>query len=88
MKVVAAKIKNLECYDSPVENNYGDFIRFKISVDISKQLIKEIHVRFDGKQMWVLLKYESLPFYCYCCRMIGHFFKGCVKFDRNSEESR
>lgn len=42
VKMVAWKIGTLECYDSPTINNYGDFVRFKVAIDISKPLMKGI----------------------------------------------
>lgn len=48
---ITRKLGVLECYNSPIDNNDGDFIRFKISVDISKPIIKGIHIWFNGDQM-------------------------------------
>ncbi|KAL8493783.1 hypothetical protein ACS0TY_024809 [Phlomoides rotata] len=82
LKTLARKIGNLEAFDPPA-NNLGSFLRFKVDIDIDKPFKKGLTIRFDGREMWIPIKYESLPNYCFCCGLVGHSFKFCDNYDRN-----
>ncbi|KAL8524385.1 hypothetical protein ACS0TY_014100 [Phlomoides rotata] len=76
------KVGFLEAFDPP-ENNLGAFLRFKVDIDIEKPLKKGLKIRLGGEEMWVPIKYESLPNYCFCYGTIGHQLRGCDRYDRN-----
>lgn len=80
---LAQRIGKLEAYDPPIAHNFGNYVRFKVEIDISKPLLKGLKIRFGGEVLWIPLKYESLPFYCFCCGLVGHSFRMCDEYDKN-----
>lgn len=46
-------------------------------MDINSPLKTGVRVMFEGETMWLPIKYESLPIYCYGCGILGHSVKTC-----------
>lgn len=59
------------------ENYAGSFMRFKVMVDITEPLLRGIMLKTDEGTVWIPLKYESLPIYCFGCGIIGHQTRNC-----------
>ncbi|KAL5851494.1 hypothetical protein ACOSQ3_006612 [Xanthoceras sorbifolium] len=57
----------------------GKFLRIRVAIDIQKPLKRVLQVKLEGmmEEKTLLLKYERLPEYCFCCRLLGHGFKEC-----------
>ncbi|KAK6120279.1 hypothetical protein DH2020_045970 [Rehmannia glutinosa] len=53
----------------------GRFLRIKVSIDITKPLIRIIHADVHGQKRAIFLKYERLPDFCFHCGIIGHILK-------------
>ncbi|KAL8473699.1 hypothetical protein ACS0TY_030517 [Phlomoides rotata] len=83
LRSIAARIGALEVFEPPGELNVGSYLRFKVEIDVSKPLTRGLKVRVKGEEQWIPIKYESLPFYCFCCGKVGHNFKACDLYDRN-----
>lgn len=64
---------------------FGKFLRMKINVDISKPLKRGMSVLVGGVKLWLPIKYEGLPIFCYNCGMIGHTLKLCDAIDHSEE---
>ncbi|KAL5753227.1 hypothetical protein ACOSQ2_023734 [Xanthoceras sorbifolium] len=58
---------------------FGKFLRVKVSIDVTKPLKRVLRVKLDGSkaEKMLLLKYERMPEYCFCCGLIGHPFREC-----------
>lgn len=41
-------------------------------MDLTKPLIRETNISFEGEKRWVMFKYEQLPLFCFYCGKIGH----------------
>ncbi|TXG72706.1 hypothetical protein EZV62_001285 [Acer yangbiense] len=64
--------------DNEVSGNFlGWYLRVIIIVDVLKPLKRGLVVAIgdDGEECSVLLCYERLPNFCYCCGRIGHLAK-------------
>ncbi|KAL8469720.1 hypothetical protein ACS0TY_032531 [Phlomoides rotata] len=73
----------LEVFE-PLEGlNLRSYLRFKVAINITKPLLKGLKIKIREKEKWILIKYESLLFYYFCCGMIDHNFRGCENYDRN-----
>lgn len=56
----------------------GEFLRARVTMDISKPLPRCSKLRSDGKQIgMVSLKYECLPNFCYWCNWVTHGERDC-----------
>ncbi|KAL8470906.1 hypothetical protein ACS0TY_033475 [Phlomoides rotata] len=53
----ADRIGVIEAFDPP-ENNLGNYMRFKVEVDIQKPLCRGLRIRAGGGQMWIPWKFE------------------------------
>ncbi|KAL8529777.1 hypothetical protein ACS0TY_007001 [Phlomoides rotata] len=42
-----------------------EYVRIKVEIDITKPLRKGLNVRFDGDVLWIPIKYEALPTFCF-----------------------
>lgn len=67
---------------------WGDSLRIKILVDISKPLHKGIWIDPGGNQgnTWIQIKYERLPDFCYGCDRIGHTIKDSLLDQKDLED--
>ncbi|KAL8481739.1 hypothetical protein ACS0TY_028039 [Phlomoides rotata] len=80
---IAHQLRELKVFEPPDGFNLSSYLWFKVAVDITKPLLRGLKLRFNGDALWVPIKYESLPFYCFCCGVIGHNFKFGESYDRN-----
>lgn len=53
-------ITNIVCID-PTSYLFGKYVRVKIAVDITKPLIKGVHVVIGDEKLWLPTKFEALP---------------------------
>lgn len=49
--VVASKVGTLESFVSLTDYNYGEFVHFKVAINITKPLMRGTYVRSDDNQM-------------------------------------
>lgn len=58
---------------------WGPSLRIRVNIDISKPLRRGIKfcVENNPKELWVEIKYERLPDFCFFCGLIGHTHKDC-----------
>lgn len=85
-KAMAKKLGALVAFD-PSLDFFGKYIRMKVEMNISKPLKRGLAVVVGGEQLWLPLKYEGLPLFCYNCGMIGHTFKACEGIDHLEEHN-
>ena len=56
----------------------GEFLRVRVSMDITKPLPRCCKLKCDGKHIgWALLKFERLPNFCNWCGRVNHVEKDC-----------
>ena len=78
--------KVIEVADPEDDGNRGEFLRVRISIDISKPLPRCRKLWYEGKQIgWVGLKYERLPNFCYWCGRLSHVERDCELWIRGKE---
>ncbi|XVF23598.1 hypothetical protein REPUB_Repub13aG0053100 [Reevesia pubescens] len=69
---------------------WGRFLRFKVSIDVGKPMIRGVWVT-DGltkEKYFTKLKYERLPNLCFWCGCLGHVDKDCESKDADVNSSR
>lgn len=71
-----------------IDDFFGDYIRVKIAIDITKQLKKILRIQQEnGKEILVGKVYKKLPDYYFCCGYIGHQYRGCTKYKSRPKEN-
>lgn len=59
----------------------GEFVRIRISIDITQPLEKILFLKQEGDaDILMPVVYERLPDFYFCFRVIGHQFKECAKY--------
>lgn len=58
---------------------WGQFLRVKIRVDLTKPLMRGRRLKVQGVSMWVDFQYEQLPRICFSCGVVKHGATGCMK---------
>ncbi|KAL2894912.1 hypothetical protein RDABS01_010821 [Bienertia sinuspersici] len=74
-------------FDSSDPFGYRRFMRYRVDLDISKQLMKGMKIQVGKVQKWVDFKYEKLPEICYPCGLFGHSAKDYGLYDEEIPES-
>jgi hypothetical protein len=58
---------------------WGEFLRVRVMVDLTKPLLRGRRLKIQGKSFWVRFQYEQLPRICFECGVIKHRKGGCPK---------
>jgi hypothetical protein len=58
---------------------WGEFLRVKIQIDLTKPLPRGRKLKYEGELTWITFKYERLPKFCFHCGVISHGEEGCLK---------
>jgi hypothetical protein len=62
---------------------WGEYLRVRICLDISKPLVRGRVLKLNGEISWVAFQYEQLPRFCFQCGIICHGEGGCIVRRRN-----
>ncbi|KAL9417008.1 hypothetical protein AB3S75_040075 [Citrus x aurantiifolia] len=84
---VIGKVKEVET-DAAGEC-FGQFLRLRISIDITKPLKKIIELEQeeeDADDIPMRVMYERLPDFCFCYGRIGHQYRECVYYKFQSKD--
>ncbi|KAL9411051.1 hypothetical protein AB3S75_044765 [Citrus x aurantiifolia] len=68
---------------------FGQFLRMRISVDITTPLKKLIELEQEGEEeedIPMRVMYERLPDFCFCCGRIGHQYRERVHYKSQSKD--
>ncbi|KAL8537661.1 hypothetical protein ACS0TY_012695 [Phlomoides rotata] len=85
IEVVAGRLGHLVAYENPNPLDPNEFLRLKVKIDVTKPLRHGLNIYFDGEKLYIPFTYEALPAFCFCCGVIGHFYKSCKYVDRDLE---
>jgi hypothetical protein len=61
------------------EASWGEYLRVKVLIDLSKPLAKGRMLHLQDSSTWVACKYEKLPKFCFTCGLIKHGRMGCER---------
>ncbi|XP_059458415.1 uncharacterized protein LOC132188014 [Corylus avellana] len=56
---------------------WGEFLRVRIKVNVSKPLAKGRTLKVRGQAIWIAFQYERIPRFCFSCGVISHGRSGC-----------
>jgi hypothetical protein len=72
------KVEDVDIIDDEV--GWGEYLRVKILLDLSKPLARGRQLHLLGKSVWILFKYEKILKFCFSCGVIRHGPKGCTQY--------
>lgn len=49
---------------------WGEYLRVRIMLDLSKPLSRGRRLKLKGKSIWIAFQYERIPRFCFKCRII------------------
>ena len=64
----------------------GQFARVRISINVTQPLKKVVFVQVDGNKIPMLVLYEKLLDFYFCCAHIGHQYRECLKYKGQFKE--
>lgn len=58
---------------------FGKYMRVRVVIDVSKPLERFLRMDLSGNgdESLLLLRYEKLLDYCFCCGVVGHSYSQC-----------
>ncbi|KAL9408562.1 hypothetical protein AB3S75_047020 [Citrus x aurantiifolia] len=66
----------------------GIFARLRISVDITQPLKKILFIKVERKKKILMaVVYERLSDFCFCCGILGHQYRECLKYQGQPKEN-
>jgi hypothetical protein len=87
---IAGSLGTPICIDSVTakpmhERTFGQFARVLVDIDLLQPLRYKLLVERKGYAFFVELEYEYIPEFCHGCKVIGHNFDQCKKWNREEE---
>ncbi|WJX18974.1 hypothetical protein P8452_08719 [Trifolium repens] len=85
---IAGSLGTPICIDSVTakpmhERTFGQFARVLVDIDLLQPLRYKVLVERKGFAFFVELEYEYIPEFCHGCKMIGHNFDQCRKWNKD-----
>lgn len=70
-------------------NSWGNSIRVRVKIDISKPLRRGFmfKIKESSEECWISIRYERLPDLCFYCGRIGHTEKECTEM-KNGDKAK
>jgi hypothetical protein len=62
---------------------WGEYLKVKIQLDLSRPLAKGRVLNLNGKTTWIAFQYERLPKFCFQCGVLHHEASGCLRRSGN-----
>jgi hypothetical protein len=77
---IGETVGKVEAVDTDANGiGWGEFLRVKILLDLSKPFPRGRKINVQGQATWITFKYEGLPRICFACGVICHGKTGCEK---------
>jgi hypothetical protein len=80
------KVEEVDVDDE--EAGWGEYLRVKINMDLSKPLARGRLLHLQSGSTWVGFKYEKLPKFCFQCGVICHGRHGCIRIGEKMQGSK
>jgi hypothetical protein len=71
------KVEEVDVIEKGVE--WGEFLRVRIVLDLTKPLARGRMLKLPNRSVWVAFQYEKIPKFCYRCGIIRHGASGCQR---------
>jgi hypothetical protein len=67
---MVGEVEDVDVLDDGV--GWGEYLRVKICIDLSKPLTRGSIIKIQDKEMWIAFKYKKLPRFCFSCGLVLH----------------
>jgi hypothetical protein len=68
-----------------IERTFGQFVRVLVDIDLLQPLRYKLLVERKGYAFFVDLEYEHIPAFCHECKIIGHSYENCKRWNKGDE---
>jgi hypothetical protein len=87
---IAGSLGTPICVDSVTakpmhERTFGQFARVLVDIDLLQPLRYKLLVERKGFAFFVELEYEHIPVFCHGCKVIGHSFDQCKRWNKEED---
>jgi hypothetical protein len=59
---------------------WGEYLRVKIRIDLSKPLARGRMIKVQDKEIWVAFQYKKIPRFCFTCGVVMHSSPKCGEY--------
>ncbi|KAF5449950.1 hypothetical protein F2P56_030343 [Juglans regia] len=67
-------------------SGWGRYLRVMIVIDLQKPLARGRTINVRGEKLWIPVRYEKLPRFCFSCGCLIHGKGGCVNKSEGAEQ--
>ena len=86
-QIISKKIGSFLKIDKHDEDIGGKFLCFKERIRIKEPLLRGLTIKVQEKEIWIPMKYESLPLICFHCRKMGHIVKSWSDYEGEVDDA-
>jgi hypothetical protein len=72
------EVEDIDDLDDGV--GWGEYLRVKIRIDLTKPLSRGRIIKVQEKDIWVAFQYEKIPRFCFTCGIVVHCSKKCGEY--------
>jgi hypothetical protein len=72
------EVEDIDVLDDGV--GWGEYLRVKIRLDLSKPLSRGRIIKVQDKELWVPFQYEKIPRFCFKCGVVMHNSQTCGSY--------
>ncbi|KAL2925745.1 Copper homeostasis protein cutC-like protein, partial [Bienertia sinuspersici] len=85
--LVGNKLGQFLDYDESNISGWSKYMRARVRFNVYKPLPRGTVMKVGGERIWVDIKIERLPGFCYCCGCLGYVLRECSDYDEEVPEA-
>ncbi|KAL2921042.1 Arginine biosynthesis bifunctional protein ArgJ mitochondrial [Bienertia sinuspersici] len=85
--LVGNKLGQFFDYDESDISGWSKYMRVRVWFTVDKPLPRGTVMKVGGERIWVDIKIERLPGFCYCCWCLRHVLRECSDYDEEVPEA-
>ncbi|KAL2924172.1 hypothetical protein RDABS01_028795 [Bienertia sinuspersici] len=85
--IIGNKIGQFLDYDESDISGWTKYMRIRVRMNVNKPLPRGSTMKLSGERLWVDIRIERLPGFCYSCGCLGHVLCECNDYDEEVPES-
>jgi hypothetical protein len=72
------EVEEIDVLDDGV--GWGEYLRVKIRIDLTKPLARGRIIKVQDKEIWVAFQFEKIPRFCFTCGTVVHSSRKCGEY--------